>query len=1095
MAGMHFIILKVNGVDVSQMPHEEAVQMFLKASEPILVEVRRRSYNTNADAENSNNHSHLEKSSNEQSPRQQLQLQQQKDTSRRQSPPTTMSLMTTQTEHHHHHHHQQAEPMTIPSAVVDSLKLHSLVISSSSKSSNNRDNISNHKHKGGGGGENNISIGADDGGGSSLPPQMGAIGTIALNESDKSYHPQGQYSTNETATIKSRSGSISSQTSNAKSTPSTPLKETVVPSSGGEEKNSRCNLISVGIQTDNFTTDFIFNGSTIIDPEQIIETDHNLFSECLAPEIDIEEITLRKSEGNERLGLTVCYSSGGGNGSGSDDTDTCTEVYISDIVPDSIAGRDGRLRQGDQILQVNGKDVSNKEETETLIAENNNAVTLLVSRYLYGDEDEYNEQGDYYEEDEPNMAYANSFIENYLVTENLLKSTAPPKSNPSSPEKKQHQQLIEELVPSNEQIQQSVRSIMPPPDVVLPTAAASENMTASTFTSSSSRDPLNHQNIRAHLEQVNHEIAILDSRVENMMMSQKKNSEPTCNLVQQKLPQQSQSQSKQQQQQQHQLHQSQPTKETSVMPIMEYDTEHIYETIPEDSESEPFYCSPYESSEHQNRIEQWLDMQDGSELNDSRMRSLQHHKQLITHQQHQQQQQQQQTQHHDNLSIWTKAKNGTLRSTNSSAGDDHENSSSAYNTGGSCNSNTMTPLTLELNTANYRDRDLNHHSQSTLNLCSTNKQHTISPINETTSSTQMQNRFASQELSSSVMNHRHSKEKLLSPSHVAAKGAASMTSQPLLLNKPKIFPVSQKNTADSAKSTQNNQNAPPISAASNTMYTNVANLQQTMLLQQQLFRQALIHQRVPSHSVPCPQFTAPNLSQYHFVSSQEVSTVKLNTHPSEEHMVWKVKRRQDGTRYIVRRPVRNRFLRNRALRINAERNDQTTEDDTISEIKTGRYWTKEERKKHIEKARERRQRQQIIITNKNNEISMQPLMINSSMNPAEITTKNLVNCGVADSTIQQQQQQKVTMPTAAAAAAATAAATTPGGKVHRQSTPSSNTTTKKLVKKIITNSPTVDANNSPLIPLSSSVTGTLPTCSSTTAATTTTTPSSGNRKN
>ncbi len=63
-------------------------------------------------------------------------------------------------------------------------------------------------------------------------------------------------------------------------------------------------------------------------------------------------MTLRKCQSNERIGLTVSYSSGNGSGSGSDDADTCTEVYISDIAPDSVAGRDGRLRQGDQILQV-----------------------------------------------------------------------------------------------------------------------------------------------------------------------------------------------------------------------------------------------------------------------------------------------------------------------------------------------------------------------------------------------------------------------------------------------------------------------------------------------------------------------------------------------------------------------------------------------------------------------------------------------------------------------------------------------------------------------------------------------------------------------
>lgn len=79
-------------------------------------------------------------------------------------------------------------------------------------------------------------------------------------------------------------------------------------------------------------------------------------------------------------------------------------------------------------------------------------------------------------------------------------------------------------------------------------------------------------------------------------------------------------------------------------------------------------------------------------------------------------------------------------------------------------------------------------------------------------------------------------------------------------------------------------------------------------------------------------------------------------------MEWKVKRRQDGTRYIVRRPVRNRLLRERANRISEERNEQTTEDDTISEVKIGRYWPREERKKHLEKARERRNRQDTTTT-------------------------------------------------------------------------------------------------------------------------------------
>lgn len=87
-------------------------------------------------------------------------------------------------------------------------------------------------------------------------------------------------------------------------------------------------------------------------------------------------------------------------------------------------------------------------------------------------------------------------------------------------------------------------------------------------------------------------------------------------------------------------------------------------------------------------------------------------------------------------------------------------------------------------------------------------------------------------------------------------------------------------------------------------------------------------------------------------------------------MVWKVKRRPDGTRYIVRRPCnRNKILRERANKIAEERNELTTEDDTVSEIKLGRFWTKEERKKHMEKAKERRYRQEAMIAAKNQQLA------------------------------------------------------------------------------------------------------------------------------
>ncbi|XP_053455893.1 E3 ubiquitin-protein ligase PDZRN3 isoform X2 [Nycticebus coucang] len=83
--------------------------------------------------------------------------------------------------------------------------------------------------------------------------------------------------------------------------------------------------------------------------------------------------------------------------------------------------------------------------------------------------------------------------------------------------------------------------------------------------------------------------------------------------------------------------------------------------------------------------------------------------------------------------------------------------------------------------------------------------------------------------------------------------------------------------------------------------------------------------------------------------------------PSEPRMEWKVKIRSDGTRYITKRPVRDRLLRERALKIREERSGMTTDDDAMSEMKMGRYWSKEERKQHLVKAKEQRRRREFML--------------------------------------------------------------------------------------------------------------------------------------
>ncbi|XP_018326054.1 E3 ubiquitin-protein ligase PDZRN3 isoform X2 [Agrilus planipennis] len=513
--------------------------------------------------------------------------------------------------------------------------------------------------------------------------------------------------------------------------------------------------------------------------------------ESFTHDIDLEEVTLRKCSSDEKLGLTVCYSSGS-------EVDTYTEVYIREIAPHSVAERDGRLKQGDQILQVNGKDVSNKEETESLFAENNKAVTLLISRCMNQNEDE----GDENQESPGNLPYQNSFIEQ-LLQQQQLESLQHSASNEPAPTIPPHSHM---------------------------------NLTNSL--------------VRSKIDSISNEISKLDQRMQNI-----------------------------------QLIRTERHKNIQLLP--DSDTEHIYETIPE-SDLEPIYSYPYEPDQ-ENILKKWL-VTKGTDWPHPQARDCKERD--------------------------AKIKDSQIRSksSKSNSSEEHENSSSAYNTGGSSNSNH---LTFELGC--YADPRQTETYRSTLILCSS------ADKKATMKTTEM------------------------------FENCDTCKTQ-AVTQKKKTKAISSKNSPSSP--TQR----PPAHLLSDTMYTNIANLQQTMLLQQELFRQALGYQDISNK--PTTSFTSPSLSQYQF-SHTQFAHKKLQTSATvDTKMEWKVKRRPDGTRYIARRPIRNRILKNRAIRISEDRAGLTTEDDTISELKVGRYWTKEERKRHLEKSRERKQRQEILLASR-----------------------------------------------------------------------------------------------------------------------------------
>lgn len=77
--------------------------------------------------------------------------------------------------------------------------------------------------------------------------------------------------------------------------------------------------------------------------------------------------------------------------------------------------------------------------------------------------------------------------------------------------------------------------------------------------------------------------------------------------------------------------------------------------------------------------------------------------------------------------------------------------------------------------------------------------------------------------------------------------------------------------------------------------------------------------------------------------------------------------RPDGSRYIARRPTRTFLLRQRERQIAEERTGELTTDneDAASEVKVGKFWTREQRRKHVEDGKERRRRQEELIKAKN----------------------------------------------------------------------------------------------------------------------------------
>ncbi|KAJ8008776.1 hypothetical protein DPEC_G00081930, partial [Dallia pectoralis] len=87
---------------------------------------------------------------------------------------------------------------------------------------------------------------------------------------------------------------------------------------------------------------------------------------------EYEEVELCRINSQEKLGLTLCYRT---------DDEEDTAIYVSQVGANSIAARDGRIRAGDRILQVNGCDIQDRQKAVALLSsEESRSIVLLVTR-------------------------------------------------------------------------------------------------------------------------------------------------------------------------------------------------------------------------------------------------------------------------------------------------------------------------------------------------------------------------------------------------------------------------------------------------------------------------------------------------------------------------------------------------------------------------------------------------------------------------------------------------------------------------------------------------------------------------------------------
>ncbi|WAR25608.1 PZRN3-like protein [Mya arenaria] len=630
-------------------------------------------------------------------------------------------------------------------------------------------------------------------------------------------------------------------------------------------------------------------------------------------EVEYEEVVLQRMSEADKLGLTLCYGP---------TEDGITDIFIGEVDPYSVAAKDGRIREGDQIVQINGVDVHSRDQAIKLFSDRGSDITLLLAR----------PQMQFHEQDVCLFQFDDGFMEEHNVVldglqmdilekhhhdnmqimasmlsrghhfdeEGATTDTGTTENSSNKHEKDSGVGRTDESTKNDESSEQ---------DVFDNESMMGTRKSGSSKGSHSYNGDVCEQNYSNDSFVSNGDVSyeIPDNDVNNKFREVLEKRCDTNNLNRVNSPRKDRKSSE--------STESSIDKELAQlnreMEGIQIECQEMVNNHAQKGQKDAVKCERevYKTQRSVPRMGTRIDkakagMSPGPDSSDSLGRR----------------------------DTPPTPKMGPSRFGGKVADRDGSVSTSAYNTGESCRS---TPLTLELNpTSDEGDRGFKN---SMLCLATTGTS-TTSPLpSHSDTEKQTQTPARSQDCSSD--------ENYMTIAEVVE------------INKKNDSVKPQMNSGESLQDL--------YMQYADVMYTNRANLEHTIQIQQKLFQQQL-DQKTPHRR---RQSSSPGAKNGSSVSGYQSPNISQQTQKGNEQtppdsgqsqMEWVVKRRPDGTRYITRRQVKSKMLKERAKKISEERCGMTTDDDAMSELKTGRYWTKEERKRHLEKARDYKRRREMM---------------------------------------------------------------------------------------------------------------------------------------